>query len=116
AADLVGRKLGVRMGASFTEYIASMKEIDGPLADAGDGFASIRTSLATQLGALEKATGWMLRTGMQNPDAVLSGSSPYLRMWGLCLGGWLLAKAALAAADDATVAEEKLVTARFYAE
>jgi alkylation response protein AidB-like acyl-CoA dehydrogenase len=118
AADLVGRKLGVRQGASFLEFIASMKEIDGKLADAGDGFTSIRTSLAAQLDALEKATGWMLRTGMQNPDAVLSGSAPYLRMWGLCLGGWLLAKAALAGAEgsDAAVAEEKLVTARFYAE
>jgi alkylation response protein AidB-like acyl-CoA dehydrogenase len=116
AADLVGRKLGVRMGASFTEFIAQMREIDGQLADAGDGFASIRTSLSTELDALEKATGWMLRTGMKNPDAVLSGSAPYLRMWGLCLGGWLLAKAAVAAAGDPSVAEEKLVTARFYAE
>src|SRR5690554_5069941 len=115
AADLVGRKLGVRQGASFLEYIASMKEIDGQLAEAGDDFASIRSSLAANLGALEKATGWMLRTGMQNPDAVLSGSSPYLRMWGLCLGGWLLAKAAVAARGGAE-AEEKLVTARFYAE
>lgn len=115
AADLVGRKLGVRMGASFTEFIASMKEIDGQLADAGDDFVSIRTELATQLAALEKATGWMLRTGMQNPDAVLSGSSPYLRMWGLCLGGWLLAKAAVAARGRSEAAE-KLVTARFYAE
>src|SRR5690554_301123 len=117
AADLVGRKLGVRMGASFTEFISSMKEIDGQLADAGDEFASIRSQLATNLGALEKATGWMLRTGMQDPNAGLSGSWPYLRMWGLCLGGWLLAKAALGgASSDEAVAEEKLVTARFYAE
>ncbi|HEU4807102.1 MAG TPA: acyl-CoA dehydrogenase [Homoserinimonas sp.] len=118
AADLVGRKLGIRAGASFTEFIAEMRKIDGELADAGDEFASIRSELAAQFDALEKATNWMLRTGMQNPDAVLSGSSPYLRMWGLCLGGWLLAKAAVAgaASTDAAVAEDKLVTARFYAE
>ncbi|MHA6669048.1 acyl-CoA dehydrogenase [Homoserinimonas sp. A447] len=118
AADLVGRKLGVRMGSSFSEFIAQMREIDGELADAGDEFSSIRTELATQLDALEDATIYMLRTGMQDPDAVLSGSVPYLRMWGLCLGGWLLAKAAVAgaASGDAAVAEEKLVTARFYAE
>ncbi|MHA6693064.1 acyl-CoA dehydrogenase [Homoserinimonas sp. A520] len=118
AADLVGRKLGVRMGSSFSEFIAQMREIDGELADAGDEFSSIRTELATQLDALENATIYMLRTGMQDPDAVLSGSVPYLRMWGLCLGGWLLAKAAVAgaASGDAAVAEEKLVTARFYAE
>ncbi|MEX1077735.1 MAG: acyl-CoA dehydrogenase [Homoserinimonas sp.] len=118
AADLVGRKLGVRAGASVTEFLAQMREIDGALADAGDEFASIRAELATQFDALEKATTWMLRTGMQDPDAMLSGSTPYLRMWGLCLGGWLLAKAALvgSAHGDATVAEDKLVTARFYAE
>jgi alkylation response protein AidB-like acyl-CoA dehydrogenase len=118
AADLVGRKLGVRAGASVTEFIAEMRHIDGELAAAGDPFTSIRTQLSTQFDALQDATNWMLRTGMQNPDAVLAGSSPYLRMWGLCLGGWLLARAALAAADlgDAAVAEEKLVTARFYAE
>ncbi len=115
AADLVGRKLGVRNGASFMEFIAQMREVDGALADAGDDFTSIRTQLSTQFDALEKATGWMLRTGMQDPNAVLSGSSPYLRMWGLCLGGWLLAKAAVAARGGAD-AEDKLVTARFYAE
>ncbi len=118
AADLVGRKLGVRAGASVTEFIAQMREMDGELADAGEAFASIRTELGTALDALEKTTGWMLRTGMQDPNAVLSGSSPYTRMWGLALGGWLLARAALAAAGlgDAAVAEEKLVLARFYAE
>ena len=118
AADLVGRKLGVRMGSSVSEFIAQMREVDGELADAGEEFASIRTELATQLEALEDATIYMLRTGMQDPDSVLSGSVPYLRMWGLCLGGWLLAKAAVAgaASGDAAVAEEKLVTARFYAE
>ncbi len=118
AADLVGRKLGVRNGASVMEFLAQMREIDGELAAAGDEFASIRNELAAQLGALEKASGWMLRTGMSDPNAVLSGSAPYLRMWGLCVGGWLLARAALAGATvgDEAVALDKLVTARFYAE
>jgi hypothetical protein len=95
-----------------------MRQVDAELAGAGDEFASIRTQLAAQFDALERATNWMLRTGMQDPNAVLAGSSPYLRMWGLCLGGWLLAKAAIAGAHsgDAAVAEDKLVTARFYAE
>jgi alkylation response protein AidB-like acyl-CoA dehydrogenase len=118
AADLVGRKLGIRAGASVTEFIAQMRQIDEDLAGAGEDFASIRDQLRIQFDALETATNWMLRTGRQDPNAVLSGSSPYLRMWGLCLGGWLLAKAAVAgaASGDAAVAEDKLVTARFYAE
>jgi len=118
AADLVGRKLGVRDGASFLEFLAQMRELDAELAEAGDDFESIRSELSTQLDALESATQWMLRTARQNPNAILSGSSPYLRMWGLVVGGWLMAKSALAApaATDNEVAQTQLVLARFYAE
>jgi alkylation response protein AidB-like acyl-CoA dehydrogenase len=118
AADLVGRKLGVRAGASILELIATMREIDAELAAAGADFGSMRDELSRQLDALQEATEWMLRTGMSDPNAVLSGSSPYLRMWGLCLGGWLLARSAIAGAatGDAELAETQLVLARFYAE
>ncbi|MDO7882202.1 acyl-CoA dehydrogenase [Salinibacterium soli] len=118
AADLVGRKLGVRDGASVMEYIAHMRGILGELTAADDDFATISAELGKQFDALESATTWMLRTGIADPQAVLSGSSPYLRMWGLVLGGWLLAKGAIAAADsgDESLAKEKLVIARFYAE
>ncbi|HZK58860.1 MAG TPA: acyl-CoA dehydrogenase, partial [Cryobacterium sp.] len=118
AADLVGRKLGVRNGASMLEFLATMREVEAELAAAGDEFASIRAELTRQFDALEKATGWMLRTGRTDPDAVLSGSTPYLRMWGLCAGGWLMARSALAgpAAGNPEQAETQLVLARFYAE
>ncbi|HZK58809.1 MAG TPA: acyl-CoA dehydrogenase, partial [Cryobacterium sp.] len=118
AADLVGRKLGVRGGASMLEFLATMREVEAELAAAGEDFDTIRAELTRQFDALEKATGWMLRTGRTDPDAVLSGSTPYLRMWGLCVGGWLMARSALAgaAAGDPEQAETQLVLARFYAE
>lgn len=118
AADLVGRKLGVRGGASFLEFIATMRELDGELAAAGDEFASIRAQLTSGLDVLEQTTGWMLRTGASDPNSVLAGSSPYLRIWGLVVGGWLLAKSALAARElnGDTVAGAQLPLARFYAE
>ena len=118
AADLVGRKIGVRAGASILEFLATMREIDAELEAAGAEFGSIRDELSRQLDGLQKATEWMLRTGMSDPNAVLSGSSPYLRMWGLCVSGWLLARSALAGAatGDAELAETQLVLARFYAE
>jgi alkylation response protein AidB-like acyl-CoA dehydrogenase len=118
AADLVGRKLGVRDGASVMQFIATIRETLGDLTAAGDDFESIRAELARQIDALETATTWMLRTGVADPNAVLSGSAPYLRMWGLVTCAWLLARSALAGAatgDDA-VALEQLVMARFYAE
>lgn len=118
AADLVGRKLGVRGGASFLEFIATMRELDGELGAAGDEFASIRAQLTAGLDVLEQTTGWMLRTGATDPNSVLAGSSPYLRVWGLVVGGWLLAKSALAARElnGDTVAGAQLPLARFYAE
>ena len=118
AADLVGRKLGVRAGASFREFIATMREIEPELAGAGGAFDSIRLELGRQFDALETATKWMLATGRTDPNAVLSGSTPYLRMWGLCVGGWLMARSALAgpATGDAELANTQLVLARFYAE
>ncbi|WP_022894681.1 acyl-CoA dehydrogenase [Agromyces subbeticus] len=118
AADLVGRKLPVRDGASALEFIATMRELDNELAGAGDEFASIRTQLNAQLDTLEQTTVWMLRTVATDPNAVLSGSTPYQRIWGLVLGGWLMAKSALAARglDADGIAESQLPLARFYAE
>ncbi|WP_353827886.1 acyl-CoA dehydrogenase [Agromyces sp. SYSU T0242] len=118
AADLVGRKLGVRNGASFLEFIATMRELDDELAGAGDEFASIRAQLSTSLDMLEQTTAWMLSTGQSDPNSVLSGSSPYQRIWGLVVGGWLLAKSALAARelDGDAIAANQLPMARFYAE
>ncbi|MGO4102511.1 acyl-CoA dehydrogenase [Leifsonia sp. YAF41] len=118
AADLVGRKLGVRGGASVLEFLATMREVAAELADAGSEFDTIRDELGRQFDALEEATHWMLRTGHIDPNAVLAGSTPYLRMWGLCAGGWLLARAAVAApaTGDIALAESQLVLARFYAE
>lgn len=118
AADLVGRKLGVRGGASVLEFHATMREIDADLALAGSDFTGIREELERQFTALETATHWMLRTGQGDPNAVLAGSTPYLRMWGLCTSAWMLARAAVAAAKtgDARLANEQLVLARFYAQ
>lgn len=118
AADLVGRKLGVRGGASFMEFIETMREVEAQLDAAGADFASIHKELSVQFDALEEATKWMLAHGASDPNAVLAGSSPYLRMWGLCTGAWMLARAALAASalPDESLAHSQLVLARFYAE
>ena len=118
AADLVGRKLGVRGGASILEFIATMREVETDLANAGADFDGIREELERQFSELERATHWMLKTGQGDPNSLLAGSTPYLRMWGLCTSAWMLARAAVAAAktDDASLADNQLVLARFYAQ
>src|SRR5690606_24470207 len=77
AADYVGRMMPVHGRDSILEFIASIRKIEPLLAEAVDDFSSIRDELGRQFDALEKATGWMLRTGMSDPNAVLAGSSLY---------------------------------------
>ncbi|MFN0028656.1 MAG: acyl-CoA dehydrogenase [Acidimicrobiales bacterium] len=117
-ADLVGRKLPVRAGASAMEFIATMREVGPALDAAGKDLSPIAKNLAAQLDSLEQATTWILAHGAANPNDALAASGPYLRMFGWCVGGWLLARSALAAQStgDETLARAKLITARFYAE
>ena len=116
AMDFVGRKMPVRMGQSFMEFIAEMKDVLPELEAAGEDYASIQKNLEKGIDGLEKVTGWMLQTGQADPNSVLAGATPFVRVWGLVVGGWLMAKSALAGRGNAEHAKEQLVLARFYAE
>ena len=53
--------------------------------------------LEAGLAAVQSATGWLIeRRGHAQPDA-LAGATPYLKLLGDVVGGWMLGKAALAA-------------------
>ncbi len=130
AMDLVGRKLPMRGGGVVKDFLAEVRSLDAELADAGERLAPIRTRLAAATGALGEATDWLLAHGAEDPNHALAGASPYLRMFGVVTGGWLLARSALAASrllaagppggDGSGFTPEflaaKVVTARFFAE
>ncbi len=123
AMDLVGRKLGLRMGGVVAEHLQRIRDLDGDLAAAGDDFAAIRTNLAAAVDALSEATDWVIANGLTDPREALAGATPYLEMFGLVTGGWLSARLALAAKDeldagssDTTYLSAKVTTARFFAE
>lgn len=123
AMDLVGRKLGIRMGGVVGEFIASIRALDAELADGGDELATIRTNLSTAVDALDDATTWIMTNGLADPLEALAGATTYLRLFGTVTGGWLLARQALAArgelaagSDDEAYLSAKVTTARFYAE
>ena len=122
AMDLVGRKLPMGGGAVVTGLLDEIGSLDGDLATAGDDFGSIRGGLADGLDALNEATGWLMENGLADPRHALAGATPYLRMFGDLLGGWLLARLALAAVartdagDDDPALADKVVIARFWAE
>lgn len=116
ALDFVGRKMPVRMGQSFMEFIAEMKSVLPELEGAGEDFASMHAGLSKSLDTLEKVTGWMMQTGLSDQTAVMAGATPFLRQWSVVVGAWLMAKSALAAREVPEHAKEQLVLARFYIE
>ncbi|MEZ5311642.1 MAG: acyl-CoA dehydrogenase [Microthrixaceae bacterium] len=123
AMDLVGRKLGIRMGAVVGDFIAGIRSLDSDLAAAGDGFESIRANLADAVSSLDETTQWVMTNGLADPLQALAGATNYLRLFGTVTGGWLLARQALAAkgeidagSDDVAYLGAKITTARFYAE
>jgi len=124
AMDLVGRKLPMRGGAAVADYLGSIDATIAELADAGDDLASIRGALTDGLAALRTATDWLLANGSNEPLDALAGATPYLRLFSVVTGGWVMAQQALKAtaqlaeASGADVAfyNGKVVTARFYCE
>ncbi|HET7652257.1 MAG TPA: acyl-CoA dehydrogenase [Acidimicrobiales bacterium] len=117
AMDLVGRKLPMRGGGAMKDLLAELGAVDAELAAAGDAVASIRTRLAEGVRVLSDATDWMFANGLSDPNDAFAGSAAYLRIAGLVVGGWVMARTALAASGSDDPADaDRVVTARFYCE
>jgi 3-(methylthio)propanoyl-CoA dehydrogenase len=114
ALDLVGRKLGLRGGGVFADLLSA---IDGAVADLGvAGLGDMAGALSLAAGEVQKAA---LTLAGSDTTAVMSGATPFLRAASTLVGGWMMARQAIAAhaageTDDYMTA--KLVTARFYFE
>jgi hypothetical protein len=117
AIDLVARKLPMDGGAVVRSFLDEIGSLDVPLAAAGETFAIIRSNLDAAQRTLRAATEWML--AQDDPNDVLAGATPYLKMFGTVAGGYYTARMALAAAtaavDDPWL-QAKIDVARFYAE
>jgi hypothetical protein len=125
ALDLIGRKLpmngGQVMNDLLTDIEATIKQAD----QAGPDFAAMVVGLTDALAATREANQWIADQGTDRPNEVIAGATPYLRMFGQLVGGWLVVRQALFAqeklADGAGGSEadhlaSKIVLARFYAQ
>ncbi|MDE2355542.1 MAG: acyl-CoA dehydrogenase [Alphaproteobacteria bacterium] len=124
AIDLMGRKLALGKGRAVRELVGDIFPTAGALKSADDAWLhTIGARLEAGLAAVQSATGWMLeRRGHAQPDA-LAGASAYLQLLGDVVGGWMLAKGALAASESLARGEgdkdyfrTKIGLARVYAE
>ncbi len=114
AMDLVGRKLPMRGGGVMKDLLEQLRSLDGELAAAGGEVESIRRRLADGVQVLSDATDWIFAHA-SDPNDAFAGSVAYLRIAGLVLGGWVMARTALAALATGVPADAgRVVTARFY--
>jgi alkylation response protein AidB-like acyl-CoA dehydrogenase len=119
ALDLVGRKLGMDGGQHWKTLLVDIRTSVAELN--ASPLASLAPWLEDALAAAETTSHWL--ASANNPDDKAAGATPYLRLMGLTIGGWLLAKQALAAQQmlgngegDPAFLKAKITTARFFAE
>jgi alkylation response protein AidB-like acyl-CoA dehydrogenase len=102
AMDLVGRKLPMRAGGVVDDFLKQLEDLDSRVGD----------EWPEAVAALREATTWILTHGATEPNDALAAATPYLRMFGIVVGGWVMARQAIAAQRLGN--DEKLATARFY--
>lgn len=109
AADLVGRKIlkdgGAEMAILIQEMRDSLPTLDATVADA----------LGTAIDAMEQATAYVVQAG---PADAFGAATPFARLVGMTVGGWLLGRAAQQAEGldfGPDFVTEKQTVARFFA-
>jgi alkylation response protein AidB-like acyl-CoA dehydrogenase len=124
AIDLMGRKLALGKGKAVRDLVADIFPTAAALKSADDAWLhTIGARLEAGIAAIQSATGWLIeRRGHAQPDA-LAGATPYLKLLGDVVGGWMLGKQALAAASHIAAGEgaqdywrTRIGLARVYAE
>jgi len=121
ANDLIGRKT-VRDGGAVARAI--LVQIDATLValeqhDAA-AFDAMHRRLKAGRDALSNVVDFVLRNTKSDPNAVFAGGVAYLKVAGIVLSGWQLARALIAATkkynEDPSFYGAKIATAHFFAD
>jgi alkylation response protein AidB-like acyl-CoA dehydrogenase len=121
AIDLVLRKVPMENGAAVAGLLTEMASVLETM-EGREELALFREELTVAIQGLAESSTWLgARLVEGDIQSALAGASPYLRQFGLVLGGWLMAVAAVTALGgapgfDPTFLNGKVNTARFYGE
>lgn len=123
ANDLTGRKMMRDRGAAALILLAEVREVERALAARSEpGLKALQQAIGRAAQAMEKAGKWLLENGPANPAAVGAASVNLLHVFSLAIGGALLAKSALRAAELLAAGQgspefltQKIAVARFFA-
>jgi acyl-CoA dehydrogenase len=120
--DLIGRKFGRDRGAALGTFIEEMRQSLLGLSPEHPVALKVRDAALDALGRLRGAADVVLSQLASAPDRAMAVSVPFLKFCGLTMGGWLMARAAVVAAQklaqgsaDPEFFEAKLASAHFYA-
>jgi len=123
ALDLIGRKVARDGGAALKAVLAQMHQTQTAAEQQSHaGIQSMAVALRHGIHALTAAGEYVAANYGKDVRAVAAGAVPFLRLLGIVSGGWMMARAALAAQKKITAGDTdpfypaKLVTAQFYAE
>ena len=121
ANDLLGRKTVRDGGATAKVLLQKITETEKQLLASGSADAqAVLKQLTIGRAAFEDAVAYILANAKSDTKAVYAGSFAYLRLSGLVLGAWQMARSLLAAErlrdSDPTFYHAKITTARFFAE
>ena len=127
ANDLVGRKVARDGGAALLGLMHVMQQTCATLEENGnEELVRIAKPLSRAIDALAQAAEFIVNHYNSDVRNVLVGAVPFLRLFGLVAGGWMMARAALAAQqhidagksfeEDAGFYPAKIAAARFYAD
>jgi len=124
AHDLVERKLVRDGGAAMRAWLSQIHLTLQQLRHVqGSALGDIESGLRQAVEGLQEASEWVLANYSQRPLEVLGGSVPLLRLCGIVVGGWQMARAGLVAhrhleagSGDPAFLRRKLLSARFYAD
>ncbi|MGK5079156.1 acyl-CoA dehydrogenase [Janthinobacterium sp. HLX7-2] len=125
ANDLVERKLVRDQGAALHAWFAHVERTLADLSDPSNAeLGGMATGLRSAVDSLRQASDWILAHYHGQQLEVLAGAVPFLRMTGIVVGGWQMARAALAAKralahgggkETDAFLRAKLASALFYA-
>ncbi len=117
AIDLVTRKLPLSDGAAVKEMLVEMSIWAKRAAESEDGrLALCGEEMIESLEDLNFATEWLLSSLKDGkPNLALAGATPFLRLFGLTLGGILMIKGTILSSEQQhSSAAKRLALLRFY--
>ncbi len=124
ALDLVGRKIFGDSGKALNALSKDMRAFDTELANTEYELDDIRKVLSAAVDELEQSVAWMFENAPGDQNVPGAAAVNLLMQIGTVIGGWQMARAALAASRKLDTGDEqhvafckaKIITARFYFE